>query len=41
MWEPFEPYLAENIALQSSNRNILGLTATVAFFDNEARFTQI
>ena len=38
---PFKPYLAENISLQSSNSNILGLTATVAFFVNEARFTQI
>ena len=38
---PFKPYLAENISLQSSNWNILGLAATVAFFANEARFTQI
>ena len=37
---PFKPYLAENISLQSSNCNILGLAATVAFFANEARFTQ-
>ena len=36
-----EPYLAENISLQSSNCNILGLVATVAFFSNEAQFTQI
>ena len=27
--------------LQSSNCNILGLAATVAFFANEARFTKI
>ena len=27
--------------LQSSNCNILGLAATVAFFANEARFTQV
>ena len=38
---PFKPYLAEHISLQSSNSNILGLAATVAFFANEARFTQI
>ena len=31
---PFKPYLAENISLQSSNCNILGLAATVAFFAN-------
>ena len=37
----FKPYLAENTSLQSSNCNILGLAATVAFFANEARFTQI
>ena len=36
-----KPYLAEYISLQSSNSNILGLAATVAFFANEARFTQI
>ena len=36
-----EPYLADNISLQSSNCNILGLAATVDFFANEARFTQI
>ena len=36
---PFKPYLAENISLQSSNCNILGLAATVALFANEARFT--
>ena len=29
---------AENISLQSSNCNILGLAATVGFFANEARF---
>ena len=34
-------YLAENISLQSSNCNSLGLVATVAFFANESRFTQI
>ena len=38
---PLEPYLAEKISLQSSNCNILGLAATVAFFANEAPFTQI
>ena len=38
---PLKPYLAETISLQSSNCNILGLAATVAFFSNEARFTQI
>ena len=38
---PLKPYLAENISLQSSNCNILGLAAAVAFFANEARFTQI
>ena len=38
---PFKPYLAENISLQSSNGNILGLAATVAFFANEAWFTSI
>ena len=38
---PFKPYLAENIFIQSSNCNILELAATVAFFANEARFTQI
>ena len=38
---PFKPYVAENISLLSSNCNILGLAATVAFFANEARFTQI
>ena len=38
---PFKPYLAENTSLQSSNCNILGLAATVVFFANEARFTQI
>ena len=29
------------ISLQSSNCNILGFAATVAFFANEAQFTQI
>ena len=38
---PLKPYLAENNSLQSSNCNILGLAVTVAFFSNEARFTQI
>ena len=38
---PLKPYLAENISLQSSNCNILGLAATVDFFDNDVRFTQI
>ena len=38
---PFKPYLAENISLQSSNCNIFGLAATVTFFANEARYTQI
>ena len=38
---PLKLYLAENISLQSSNCNILGLAATVAFFASEARFTQI
>ena len=38
---PLKSYLAENISLQSSNYNILGLAATVAFFTNKARFTQI
>ena len=38
---PFKPYLADNIFIQSSNCNILELAATVAFFANEARFTQI
>ena len=33
--------MAENISLQSSNCNILGLAATVAFFTNEGQFTQI
>ena len=39
--DPLKPYLAENIFLQSSNCNILGLAATVVLFANEARFTQI
>ena len=38
---PLKPCLAEKISLESSNYNILGLAATVAFFANEARFTQI
>ena len=33
--------MAENIFLQSSNCNILGLATTVAIFTNEAKFTQI
>ena len=32
---------AENISLQSSNCNILGLAATVTLFANEAQSTQI
>ena len=36
-----QPYLAETISLQSSECNILGLAATVAFFADEARLTQI
>ena len=38
---PLKPYLAEDISLQSTNCNILGLAATVAFFANDARFTKI
>ena len=38
---PLKPYLAENISIQSSSCDILGLAATVAFFANEVRFTQI
>ena len=38
---PLKPYLAENISLQSSNFNILGLAAIVAFLANKARFTEI
>ena len=38
---PLKPYLAENISLQGTDCNILTLVATVAFFANEARFTQI
>ena len=38
---PFKPYLAENISLQSANCNNLGLAATVVFFADESRFTQI
>ena len=34
-------YLAENISLQSSNCNILGLAASMAFFAHETEFTQI
>ena len=36
-----QPYLADSISLQSANCNILGPAATVVFFANEARFTQI
>ena len=35
---PLKPYLAEIISLQSSDCNILGLAATVAFFANEPIF---
>ena len=38
---PFKQYLTENIPPQSSNCNILELAVTVAFFANEAQFTQI
>ena len=38
---PLEPYLAENISLQSAKCNILGFAAIVDFFANEARFTPI
>ena len=38
---PLKPYLAGNISLQSSNCNILGLAAAVAFFANRAQVTQI
>ena len=38
---PFKPYFAEKTSLQSSNCNILGLTATLVSFANGARFTQI
>ena len=38
---PFKSHLPDNISLQSSNCNILGLAATVAFFAKETRFTQI
>ena len=41
MTGPFKPYLAEIISLQSSDCNILGIAATVAFFANEVLFTQI
>ena len=36
-----KPYLGDNISLQSSNYNILGLAATVGLFANEVRFTPI
>ena len=32
---PFKPYVAENISLQSSNYNTLGLAATLTFFANK------
>ena len=38
---PLKQFLAENISLESSNCYILGLAATVAFFANEARLTQM
>ena len=38
---PFKPFSAQNIFLQSLNRTILGLAATVVFLANEAPFTQI
>ena len=38
---PFKPYLVENISLQSSDCNILGLGTILAFFANETRSTQI
>ena len=38
---PLTPYLEENISIQSSNRNFWELAATVAFFADEAGFTQI
>ena len=38
---PFKPYLAQKTSLQSSNCNIMGLAATLVFFTNKARFTQI
>ena len=38
---PFKPYLAENISLQRCNCNIFGLTANVALFGNEARFSDL
>ena len=34
---PLKQYLAENISIQTSNCNILGLTDTVALSPNEAR----
>ena len=38
---PFKPYLVQNISLQRSNCNILGLAAILTFFANKTRFTQI
>ena len=38
---PLKSYLAENISLQNSNWNILGLAATVTSFAIKAWFTQI
>ena len=37
----FKQFSAENIFLQSPNRNILGLAATVVFLANKTRFTHI
>ena len=36
LWSLSANFLVENVSLQSSNCNILGLKATVAFFANEA-----
>ena len=38
---PLKQYLAENVSLQRSNCNILGLTDTVALFANKTPFFQI
>ena len=38
---PFKPYLAEKSSVQRSNCNIVGLTASVALFGNEARFSDL
>ena len=37
LMDPFKSFSVENIFLQSPNRNILGLAATVVFLANEAR----